>query len=156
MTATEIHLALNHVPVLGTLIGIIILAIGLIKSNKTLNITALSILLIAGLAAIPVDKSGENAEHVVEEYPGVSHDQIHEHEELAESVMPICLVMALLSAIAIYFQVKSHPRAKIATISVLIIALCNFILIANVANEGGKIRRPDLRNEIAAPSGEEH
>ncbi len=148
MTATQLHLALNHLPVLGTLFGFIILAIALWKKNPSVIITALSILLIAGISALPVDKTGEEAEHVVEEYPGVSHDQIHEHEELAESAMPLSLVMGFLAAIAIYFQVKSHPRARIAAISVLIIAICNFALMANVAHEGGKIRRPDLRNEL--------
>lgn len=149
MTSTEIHLMLNHLPVLGTLFGIVILFIGIFKSNKMVTIIALSFLLFSGFMSLPVNKSGENAEHVVEEYPGVSHDQIHEHEELAESVMPLALVMALLSAFAIYFQVKSHPRARISAISVLIIALVTFVLMALVAHEGGKIRRPDLRNEAS-------
>lgn len=148
MTATQVHLALNHLPILGALIGLLILAIALWKNNRSIIITALSVLVISGISALPVDLSGEEAEHSVEEYPGVSHDQIHEHEELAESAMPLSLVMALLAAIAIYFQVKSHPRARIAAISVLIIAICNFVLLANVAHEGGKIRRPDLRQEV--------
>ena len=149
MTATEIHLMFNHFPVLGTLFGIIILAIGIFKSNKMVNIIGLSFLLFSGFMALPVNKSGENAEHVVEEYPGVSHDQIHEHEELAESAMPLALVMSLLCAFAIYFQIKSHPRARISAYSVLIIALVTFVLMALVAHEGGKIRRPDLRSEVS-------
>ena len=147
MTATQIHLALNHLPILGTLFGLILLSFGLWKTNKSLIISALITLLISGISALPVDKSGENAEHSVEEYPGVSHDQIHEHEELAESAVPVSLVLALLSAIAIYFQVKEHPRAKIASITVLAIAICSFVQMANVAHEGGKIRRPDLRQD---------
>ncbi len=147
MNATLIHLALNHLPVLGTLFGTLILAFALWKNNSILTKTALILLIISGISAIPVSKSGEEAEHVVEEYPGVSHDQIHEHEELAESTMPVSLVMAVLAAVALYFQVKSHPRARIASISVLVLALCNFALMANVAHEGGKIRRPDLRQE---------
>ena len=148
MTATQIHLALNHLPLLGSLIGFIIISFGLYQKNKSLIMTSLIILVIAGFSALPVDKSGENAEHVVEEYPGVSHDQIHEHEEMAESAMPVSLIMGLLAAFAIFFQVKSHPRARIATITVAALALCNFILMAQVAQEGGKIRRPDLRGEI--------
>ncbi|MEQ8358889.1 MAG: hypothetical protein RH860_05325 [Cytophagales bacterium] len=147
MNATLIHLALNHLPILGTLTGIIILAFALWKTNSSLINAALIILIISGISAIPVSKSGEEAEHVVEEYPGVSHDQIHEHEELAESAMPVSLVMGVLAAVALYFQVKSHPRARIASISVLVLAICNFALMANVAHEGGKIRRPDLRQE---------
>jgi hypothetical protein len=148
MTATQIHLALNHLPVLGSLFGLIILIAALIIKNNTLVKTALITLIIAGASAFPVDRSGENAEHVVEEYPGVSHDQIHEHEEMAESAVPLSLVMAALAAIALFFQIKSHPRARISTLLVLILALANFVLMAQVAHEGGKIRRPDLRQEI--------
>ncbi len=148
MTATQLHLMLNHFPVLGSLFGLILLSFGIWKSGKVLINAALITLMIAGISALPVDKSGENAEHVVEEYPGVSHDQIHEHEEMAETAVPVSVVMALLAGIALYFQIKSHPRARIACLTVLAIALCNFILMANVAHEGGKIRRPDLRQEI--------
>lgn len=148
MTATQIHLVLNHLPILGSLFGIIVLIAALFLKNKTLIKTALITFIIAGASALPVEKSGENAEHVVEEYPGVSHDQIHEHEEMAESALPLSLVMAALAGIALFFQIKSHPRARVATMLVLILALANFILLAQVAHEGGKIRRPDLRQEM--------
>lgn len=148
MNSTEIHLALNHIPVLGSFFAFILLAFGIGMKKDILKKAGLIVMIIAGLTAIPVDKSGENAEHIVEEYPGVSHDQIHEHEEMAESAIPLSIACSIFAALALYFNVKEHPRARISALLVLILALTNFIMMAQVANEGGKIRRPDLRQEV--------
>lgn len=148
MTATHLHLMLNHFPVLGILIGLILLIFGFFLKAEILQKASLIILVICGLSSIVVEKTGENAEHVVEEYPGVSHDQIHEHEELAETAMPVSLITAALAGLALFFIYKHHPRTRVAQISVIIMALSTFILMAVVAHEGAKIRRPDLRDSV--------
>jgi uncharacterized membrane protein len=66
MNATHFHLLLNHFPIIGTLIGTIILVYGFI--TKELKIKILSAYIIAAMAllAVPVYLTGEPAEETVE------------------------------------------------------------------------------------------
>ena len=56
MNSTQIHLALTHVPVILSLIGLIILVVGLLKKNSILTKTALYIFLAAGVFVVPVGR----------------------------------------------------------------------------------------------------
>jgi len=72
MNATQVHLAMTHLPVILSLVGMLALLISFFKTNLSLRKTALYILLIAGLTALPVFFTGEGAEETVENLPGVS------------------------------------------------------------------------------------
>ncbi|MEM9674695.1 MAG: hypothetical protein AAF992_19025, partial [Bacteroidota bacterium] len=67
MNDAQIHLALNHFPILGTLFGTVILGFGVFRKNKSLLDTGLIILFLMTLITIPVYISGEGAEEIVEE-----------------------------------------------------------------------------------------
>jgi len=59
MNATQIHLALNHIPVLLSITGGLILLFGLIKKNTPVIRTALILLVAAALFTLPVYLTGE-------------------------------------------------------------------------------------------------
>ncbi|MEO0332049.1 MAG: hypothetical protein AAF223_10235, partial [Bacteroidota bacterium] len=67
MNDAQIHLALNHFPIIGTLFGTVLLGIGVFGKNKSLLNTGLIILILMTLITIPVYLSGEGAEEIVEE-----------------------------------------------------------------------------------------
>ena len=69
MNASQIHLALTHVPVILSFVGLVILVISFFKKNETTTRIAFYILLAAGLFAIPVYATGEGTEEVVEKLP---------------------------------------------------------------------------------------
>jgi hypothetical protein len=79
----HIHLALNHVPVLGVLFGTILLAMGLWRRNDTIRRTSLVVLLLTGAAAGAVYLTGEPAEELIENAAGVSEKRIERHEDAA-------------------------------------------------------------------------
>jgi len=74
MNATQIHLALNHIPVLLSITGGLILLFGLIKKNTPVMRTALILLVAAALFTLPVYLTGEGTEEAVEKLPGVSEN----------------------------------------------------------------------------------
>ena len=87
MNAPHIHLMLNHLPVIGLALGLLILLVGLLKKNATVLVVAMSITAVAGISSYPTMYSGGASEDYLEEHEQefqIDHDLIHEHEEAAE------------------------------------------------------------------------
>jgi uncharacterized membrane protein len=145
MNPAHFHLLLNHIPILGSLFGTILLAIGLIKKDKSLLNAGLLTLVIVSIVAIPAFLSGEGAEEVVEKMPDMSHDIIHEHEEIAEKAIWLMELVGLGSLIAFFLHLKEHPLRHAVTIAVLVLAVANFGVMAKVGNTGGEIRHTEIR-----------
>jgi uncharacterized membrane protein len=145
MNPAHIHLLLNHIPILGSLFGTILLAIGLLRKDKSLLNAGLLTLVIVSIVAIPVFFSGEGAEDIVEKMPDMSHDIIHEHEEIAEKAIWLMELVGLGSLIAFFLHLKEHPLRHTVTIAVLVLAVANFGVMAKVGNTGGEIRHTEIR-----------
>lgn len=148
MTPAHLHLVLNHIPILGILFGLIALFLGLLRGNKTLQKVGLVAFIVAALITIPVFLTGEPAEHSIDKFPGFSHHMAHEHEELGEKGLILALILGLVSA-AMLFLVKrnSAKEYKKGLWGILILSLVSFFCMVLIGNHGGKIRRPEMRDE---------
>jgi hypothetical protein len=71
MNAAHIHLALNHIPVVGTVIGLFLLATAVLRRRDEPTRASAAIFIGAALFLAPVHLSGEQAEEGVEDLPGV-------------------------------------------------------------------------------------
>ena len=83
MNPVDIHLALNHVPVIGVPIALVLLGWGLWRRSPDLTRAGLALLVATALVAVPVYLTGEPAEEVVEGIAGISHRAVHDHEDAA-------------------------------------------------------------------------
>jgi Ca2+/Na+ antiporter len=155
MDATHAHLLLNHVPILGSIFGVVLLIVGMVLKNKTLEITGLSTILLAALFTIPVYLTGEEAEHVVEHLKGVSEFQLEEHEEHAELSLWLMVASGLFALMTIASYKMAPQRTKLSRIITLAITLFGFITLIPLANHGGKIMHQELRGDHDAHE-EEH
>lgn len=152
MNSAQIHLALTHVPVILSLVGLIILVIALFKKSNSLIKTSYYILLFAGLSVIPVYLSGEGTEELVESLPGVSEDIIERHEEVAKLAM-ISVVVAGLAALTGLVLSQRSSVAKITKAVVLLFAISSTGLMAQTAHLGGQIRHTEIRSGFVAQGG---
>lgn len=149
MNGHYVHLLSNHFPIILSLVGFIVLTVGLLHHQKTVKQVALWILLMAAVTGIPAYVSGEEAEHAVEEYAGVSESAIEEHEEIAEKFVYVSDIMGIAALIALLLLSKDHKLSVWANRVVWLLTLSLIIGLFFVNQTGGKIRRPELRsNEI--------
>jgi uncharacterized membrane protein len=81
MDLAHLHLLINHFPIVGTLIGSVIMLYALVKKEKVLQRTVLVLWVVLAAMSPLVMNTGEEAEHKVEEMAGISENFIHEHEE---------------------------------------------------------------------------
>lgn len=138
MEATQLHLLLNHVPVLGTLFGLCLLTFGLLRHNRSLEKAAYVTLFVVSLIAIPAFKTGEEAEETVEHLPGVSHSVVHEHEEWAEKAIWVMAVTGFLSLVSLI------RTGKVLRTLTFLSAVATFVLMVITGNHGGKIMHHEL------------
>ncbi|PEN14624.1 hypothetical protein CRI94_06275 [Longibacter salinarum] len=145
MTSAHLHLIINHIPVLGMLFGAAILAYGLWRSQDAIIRVALGLFVVSGVGAVGAYVSGEGAEEIVEDLPGISHAVIETHEEVA---LIAFLLTGLLGTLALGLLIwrRRSEIPRIASVSLLLAALGVFGVLVYTANTGGKIRHTELRD----------
>ncbi len=150
MTGHYIHLLSNHFPIVSAIIGFGILTYALLSHNNTIKKVGLCILIFASLATIPAYLSGEEAEHLVEEFAGVSHSSIELHEEYAERTFYALDLLGIMSFVSLLLMMNNHTWSKTMNRLTWLIALVSIIMLFGVGKTGGEIRRPELQSTTSA------
>lgn len=145
MNSVRMHLALTHVPVVLSFVGLIMLVIAFFIKNSSVTKTSYILILIAGVAAIPVFLTGDGTEEAIENLPGISEAIIERHEEAAKLAM-ISIAAAGLTALAALFSFKWHLAFRLFKFVVLLLAIASGGLMAQTAHLGGQIRHSEIRN----------
>lgn len=145
MSEAQIHLLLNHIPVMGSLFATAILIWGLVRKQQDVIQTALYLFIISAVFAIPVYFSGEGAEEAVEHLPAVSEALIEDHEHLAKTAMFIIEALGLASIGALFLSIKNKLIPVWYSIALLVLALINGGVMAQTAHLGGLIRHSEIR-----------
>ena len=146
MNAAQIHLALTHLPVVTALLAAATLAIGAVARNAATRRFGLALLIVAGLTAIPTQMSGEGAEEVVEDRPGVSEAMIERHEDAAGVALALTVLGGALAAGTLVAGRLGRQRAAQGLFALaLAMSLADTAALAWVAHLGGEIRHDEIR-----------
>lgn len=145
--SAQVHLALNHFPIAGMFFTIFLLAIGFISKKRELILSGMLVAVISSIAIIPMSLSGEGVEEIVEHKPGVTHELIHEHEEMGEKALIIFMATGLLAISWFALRKnKQHWAVKIEVIT-FFLSIISALIIAQAAHLGGMIRHDEIRSE---------
>lgn len=151
MNDAHLHMIVNHFPIIGLFFGIAILVFGIFKKNPlVLNIAYVIFIFCMIMGQISMF-TGENAEDVVENL-GISHDLIHEHEELAEAFMKVMYFLGLASILGLFANSKKHSKASVLSYLILIISVVAVLLSKSVGTSGGEIRHTEIRSDASNTS----
>jgi hypothetical protein len=145
MNAAHVHLLLNHIPVVGLWLGIVLYLVALAKKPEWRSLS-LGVFVVMALLTIPAYLSGEPAEEAIRGLSGVSEATIEEHEEAA---VPALLAMLALGAVALagLFRFRHAERwSRGYGWLVLGLALLAGGMIGRTANLGAHIRHPEIRS----------
>ncbi|MBI3790966.1 MAG: hypothetical protein HY275_08815 [Gemmatimonadetes bacterium] len=149
MNGAQIHLALNHLPVIGTLIATLLLAAALVVKSGAVRRAALLLFAAAGLAAGAAFLTGEPAEDVAENLPGVQKAMIHDHEEAAEAALIGTAIIAVLALGAVLVE-RRRTVPRWVAVAILVGGVGASGGMAWAAHLGGLIRHPELRPGFVA------
>lgn len=145
MDAAHLHLVLNHVPVLGTIFGLLLLLFGLMRREVVLVKTSLVVFVVSGVAAGAAYLTGEPAEEFVEHLAGVSAAAVESHENAGFYALISAGVLGLFALGGLFFFNKRLPRPFAVTVVILALAVGG--MMAWTANLGGQIRHSEIRSD---------
>lgn len=143
MSFVDLHLMLNHVPVIGVMIVVFLLAIALVRRSSELSKVALTLLVVLGMVSVVVFLTGEPAEELIDGLAGVSQPALERHEDVAKYAMAVMEGIGLFALVVLaYFGRRTVPRWVTAV--ALLLSLGASGTMAVTASLGGKIRHTEL------------
>jgi hypothetical protein len=149
MSWAHLHLALNHVPVIGIFLVILLLGAAVVRRSGDLLRASYWLIILLAVIAIGVYFTGEPAEELIEHLAGFSEPLVERHEEAALIATIGISVLGLASVAGLTLRVPSwYPRA------VLLLVLLVAALMGWTANLGGQIRHSEIRVLGQGPTGE--
>lgn len=148
MDPVYIHLLINHIPILGSLFALILLAYGLFFNNESIGRAALIANMVITLVTVPAYYSGEEAEDKIEEMSGFSEKYLEEHEEMAEPAFTVMLVTGSLSLLTLLVSFTKYEKFRKIMLSLTFVAgIITFGMMAAVGFYGGKIKHNEISGE---------
>ena len=150
MNSTHIHLLINHLPIIGSMLGAIVLLYALIIKSDHTKIAAYILFIISSIGANIAYFTGEGAEESIENLQGVVESTIKHHETFALYALISLIILGLFSIVGyILTYRKSYMTLNVAYL-ILFVSIISFVLIARTGYLGGQIRHTELNTTINA------
>ncbi|HEU4649260.1 MAG TPA: hypothetical protein VFS33_09390 [Gemmatimonadales bacterium] len=152
LSPAHLHLVLNHIPVLGTMIfAPLIILWGLIRRSRDITHVGLLLTVLLALTAIPIYLTGEPAEEQLENQAWFDKNRVEAHEERAEGGLIAVLVTGAIAIGGLGLARGGRPFRSGVTVAVLVGLVVSAVLFALAALDGGQIRHDEIRPTAMAP-----
>lgn len=147
MSWPYLHVAVNHIPIIGTPIALVLLVWGLARGSRDLARAGLTGTILFGAVGWGVVQTGERAEEALEDarVSWFDEDRAEEHEERAEKAMYVGLATAGLAVLALWLARGGRPVLGPAPWGVAGLLLITAGLLVWAALAGGEIRHDEFR-----------
>jgi formate hydrogenlyase subunit 3/multisubunit Na+/H+ antiporter MnhD subunit len=146
MTTAHVHLLLNHIPILGSIFGLLVLSYGMLRKSDEIKKTSLGVFVITALVTIPVYLTGDGAAKIVSNLPGVSTAIIQQHDQAATITMFAVQILGVVSLLSLLLSWRSRRELRSwMTLGVFILAMISSGLGAWTGSIGGQIRHTEVR-----------
>lgn len=143
--AAHLHLILNHLPVVGSLFSLGLLAWAFWRRSEDVQRAALGAAVVVALVAIPAYLTGEPAWIDIMDVPGDNDDFILAHQSAAQFAFGASTLAGILALISLVAGRKGKPVPARLVTAVFVMLLITTGLMGYVANLGGKIRHTEIR-----------
>ena len=148
-----LHAILNHLPIYGTILGALALAISLLLRSRPAQITAFLIVLIAGVSAYPVLVSGQRAYKTIRNLADdAGAEALDEHMDRAEKTVNAFYFLAFVALAGLLVPIKWPKMGFPLAAATLVLSLLCFGLSVYIAEEGGQVRHTEFRPKDATAS----
>lgn len=148
MNGAQLHLALNHFPIILSLVTVVISSWGLFCKNSEIKKVGLSLIIATAVFAGVAFLTGEPAEDVLEKWPSLSKQLVHEHEEAGEAAFIIAVVAGVFALAAVFLNKKRSSLAHYAFLLSLAIVTLSAVAFLRTAHLGGVIKHEEIRTEV--------
>jgi len=145
MNAPHWHLAINHFPVVGVFLVVLLLGYALVRGRSELYGVSLGALVLLALATVPVFFTGRSADEALMEIPDIDDKLVHIHEAAANVAFIGVGILGVVALAALWFGRKAPQISRGMAAIVFALSLVETALMGRAANLGGNIRHPEIR-----------
>ena len=151
LSAAHLHLVLNHIPVLGTMLfAPLVLLWGIVRRSRDATQVGLLLTVLLAVTAIPIYLTGEPAEEQLESQPWFDKQRVEAHEERAEAGLIAVLVTGVTAVAGLWLARGGRPLRRGISAVVLVGLVVSALLFSLAALDGGQIRHDEIRPTAAA------
>lgn len=136
--AAHLHLILNHFPIIGAAIVVLVLGYGVVINNDKIKRLGMVLIVLIGLITIFVYTTGEKAEGFIKGNDGVIEENIEPHEEFAKISMIAMQITAGVSLLGLIFFRSRPVQIWYGILLLVFLIIVNFMMIYT-GHLGGKI-----------------
>lgn len=123
MNWAYLHILTNHFPIVGIIIGTLLLISGMVLKNEGIRISGLGTIVFASVMAVVADLTGDPAKDALHQLPGISESLVNRHEDIASVSLFLMIPTGLLAVLTIYSIIKKERSVKFLTIITLVLFL---------------------------------
>src|SRR3954469_2709546 len=114
MNLAHVHIILNHVPSLGSVAGLALLAAGIYRKDEALKKFAFGALVLISMAVLPTYVTGAESQRLVEKNASYSAGMVQLHQNAAMITL-LCMTAAGMFAWFGLWEHRRHARAGALT-----------------------------------------
>lgn len=145
MNGAQLHLALNHFPVVTSVLSLLLLVWAWLSKSPDLRKAGLLFVVLGALFAGGAYLTGDPAEDVLKVFPGFSRNLVHEHEEAAEFALIIDVVSAAVALASLFFAGTKRKVSHYAFIAAIALTALSSAIFLRTAHLGGLIKHDEIR-----------
>jgi len=150
MNTAHIHLMITHLPIIGAFIGLLILVFAYLKKDANVKTAAYLVFVVCAIGTCIAYATGEGAEELVENLPGVVEAAVETHEDAAMYSLVSMIALGVMSMIGIIQIRWNASKFNFIHSLILVLSLLSMATITYTGNLGGKIRHTEITNASAA------
>jgi len=147
----HLHLLLNHIPVIGTILAFGLFLTSFFGKNDDLRRSSFVVFAAVALLTIPAFVSGFGAQSNIRGQAGVSDALMERHEGAAMLSFWFMEITGALALAGLWQFHRSSRPARWNISAVLLFSIVTVALMARSGNTGGDIRHPEVWESREAP-----
>jgi hypothetical protein len=148
INVAHLHLLLNHVPTVGSVVALGLLLLAIIRQNEHLKHAGLEVLFAIAVVTLVAYMSGVGAHQKLRDQPEVSDNAIRVHQDAALAAFTVLEFAGFAAWIALW-QTRRRGGAVPGLVPVVtVLTVVSLALMARAANLGGEIRHPEIRADL--------
>ncbi len=144
VNVAHLHLLLNHVPTVGSVVALGLLLLAFIRRDERLKQAAFETLFAIAVLALPVYMTGVAAHQKLRNRPGFSDHAVMVHQDAALGAFTAMELAGFAAWVALW-QSRRRGRAAPGLVpATTVLSIAAFVLMARAATLGGDIRHPEI------------
>jgi len=147
---THLHLLLNHVPTVGSVVAVGLLLLAFARRDESLKRASLELLFLVAVLTLPAYVSGVAAHQTLRNRPDVSDHAMRVHQDAALAGFTATELAGFLAWIALWQSRRRGRAAQGLVPAVTLLSMLALALMARAATLGGEIRHPEIRTDLSA------